>query len=94
MWKPKLEEKYEKLIMTSGFENNQSFYSTAAFSRGMKAFNERMINVCHQYNIPCIELSLPKTTASFYDDFHFNESGADLVSNEIYNYLSSKGILK
>jgi lysophospholipase L1-like esterase len=93
MWKPGLERKYEELIMTSGFQNNESFYSTKAFSEGMNLFNERLISICKTYNVPCINLNLPKTTQSFYDDFHFNESGAKLVSNEIYTYLSKNHLI-
>jgi lysophospholipase L1-like esterase len=90
MWKPSLEPQYEKLIMTSGFQNNEAFYSTIAFSRGMDLFNERLLKICKANNIPCLDLKLPKTTESFYDDFHFNESGARLVSNRIFTFLKQK----
>lgn len=91
MWKPNLEEKYEKLMLTSGFENNEKFYTTEALYRGMEEFNKRTIDICKQNNIPFIELNLPKTTESFYDDFHFNESGAELTASQISKVL--KGIL-
>ena len=92
MWKPNLEPQYEELLLTSGFENNENFYSTEAFYHGMEAFNERLKTVCAQQNIPCIDLQLPKTTESFYDDFHFNESGAKLTAAQISREL--KEILK
>ena len=88
MWRPDLEEKYEELMVTSGFENNEAFYSTTAFYGGMNEFNERLQRVCAQENIPCIDLQLPKTTESFYDDFHFNESGAKLASEQIAKELN------
>lgn len=87
MWKPDLEKKYEDLIITSGFANNEAFYSTTALYEGMEIFNERLKTICKRNNIPCIDLDLPKTTASFYDDFHFNESGAELVSDQIAEFL-------
>ncbi|WP_299887499.1 SGNH/GDSL hydrolase family protein [uncultured Lacinutrix sp.] len=88
MWKPNLEEKYEKLLLTSGFKDNKKFYSTEAFYNGMRAFNERLIATCKENNISYIDIEdLPKTTVSFYDDFHFNESGAKLVSEKIYKGL-------
>lgn len=87
MWKPNLEPQYEDLMLTSGFANNEAFYSTAAFYRGMEAFNERLKSVCKQQNIAYIDLQLPKTTESFYDDFHFNESGAELASDQISKEL-------
>ncbi|WAC03775.1 hypothetical protein N7U66_10350 [Lacinutrix neustonica] len=80
------------MMVTSGFANNEAFYSTNAFYKGMEAFNERLKTVCDRNNIAYIDLKLPKTTASFYDDFHFNESGALLASDQIYQAL--KPLLK
>lgn len=87
MWRPDLEPEYEELMLTSGFENNEAFYSTKALYEGMEVFNERLKLVCNQQNIPCIDLQLPKTTESFYDDFHFNESGAKLTAYQISKEL-------
>ncbi|QHI38128.1 hypothetical protein IMCC3317_35140 [Kordia antarctica] len=87
MWKPDLEKKYEDLMVTSGFANNEAFYSTKAFYEGMEVFNERLMKVCDQNNISYVDLKLPKTTESFYDDFHFNESGAELTSDQIAQSL-------
>lgn len=92
MWKPNLEPQYEKLMLTSGFKDNEKFYTTEAFYHGMEAFNAKTIAICKENNIPCIALDLPKTTASFYDDFHFNESGAELLSEQLSTAL--KGLLK
>ncbi|MBC8753032.1 SGNH/GDSL hydrolase family protein [Kordia sp. YSTF-M3] len=87
MWKPNLEAQYEKLMLTSGFANNEAFYSTEALYHGMEAFNQRLKTVCDRNSVSYINLELPKTTASFYDDFHFNESGANLASDEISKAL-------
>ncbi|MDN3664294.1 SGNH/GDSL hydrolase family protein [Algibacter miyuki] len=87
MWKPNLEKKYEDLIVTSGFANNEAFYSTRSLHEGMAIFNTRLKAVCKKNNVSCLDLQLPKTTASFYDDFHFNESGAELASDQIADYL-------
>ena len=92
MWKPNLEPQYEELMLTSGFENNEAFYSTTALYGGMEKFNQLLKTICAQNNIPCIDLQLPKTTESFYDDFHFNESGAELTAEQITKEL--KQILK
>ncbi len=87
MWKPNLEAQYEKLMLTSGFANNEAFYSTEALYNGMEAFNERLKTVCDRNTISYINLELPKTTESFYDDFHFNESGAELAAEQISKEL-------
>ena len=87
MWQPNLKPEYEKLLLSSGFLNNTQFYSTEAFNRGMKQFNTITEKLCNENNVDYIKLSLPKSTESFYDDFHFNESGANLVASKIAEYL-------
>lgn len=92
IWKENLEPKYEQLLLTSGFENNSHFYSTSALNEGMKKFNEALKETCSKNNIEYIELNLPKNTTVFYDDYHFNESGAIIMATEIYNNLLKKSV--
>ncbi|MHA7057569.1 SGNH/GDSL hydrolase family protein [Aquimarina sp. M1] len=93
MWKKNLEPEYEKLLLTSGSANSDDFYSTAALSTGMSVFNERLKTVCDRNNISYIDLDLPKTTESFYDDLHFNESGAELVADKVFQFISYENVL-
>ncbi len=62
---------------------------------GMDAFNERLLKVCKDEKIHCIDLEkdIPKNLDYFYDDMHFNEKGADLVAEKISNYIE-KNILQ
>ncbi len=90
LWKPNLEKAYDDLLITSGFKNNTSFYTPSALSTGMIFFNERLKKVCLENSVDCIDLEIPKTTEAFYDDLHFNESGAKLVSNQIHEFLRYK----
>lgn len=65
MWKPNLEQKYEDLIVTSGFSNNEAFYSTEALYHGMELFNQRLKTVCDTNNISYLDLKLPKPQRHF-----------------------------
>jgi len=89
LWKPNLEKQYDQLLTASGFSNNTSFYSPTALDKGMTFFNEALKETCYDNEVNCINLQAPKTSAVFYDDMHFNESGARLVSDKIYEFLIS-----
>jgi hypothetical protein len=54
-------------------------------AEGMSAFNKRLIEVSKSNNITCLEL--PQPTEIFYDDVHFNELGAELISDQIVTSL-------
>lgn len=64
-------------------EKNHAYYSAKALNQAMQLYNERMKNFCASHQqIKFIDLALqfPKDTSVFYDDCHFNESGARKVS--------------
>ncbi len=63
--------------------------STANLAVGMEAFNRAMLDFCHAEGIGCIDLAAacPKDKSVFYDDAHFNESGARIVANTIVDWL-------
>ena len=48
------------------------------------------MTVCDTYNIPVLDLQLPKDQTIFYDDMHFNESGAEIVAEKVYQFLKTK----
>lgn len=64
-------------------EINHAYYSASALNKAASLYNERMKNFCSAYpQIKFIDLvaQLPKDTSVFYDDCHFNESGARKVA--------------
>lgn len=88
MWQAKASEEMEKLFLfgwVGSPEKATEYYSTKALAEGMKLYNEALLEVCGERKVSCIDLAkkLPKTTESFYDDVHFNESGARLVAKEV-----------
>ncbi len=61
------------------------YYSPSALARGMKMFNDALLDVCHRHQIFCIDLAarVPKERRYFFDDMHFSEAGARLVSDVV-----------
>jgi len=82
LWRENLEPELEKRIIACGFDGDSHFfYNTKVMSEGMAAFNKRLFEVCKSNKITCLQLSQP--TEIFYDDVHFNELGAELISDQI-----------
>jgi hypothetical protein len=67
------------------------YYSPKALASGMRMFNDVLKSSTSTHNIMCIDIAdkLPKDTSVFYDDCHFNESGARKVADEILSQLKS-----
>jgi hypothetical protein len=72
------------------------YYSTAALAEGMARYNEVMRQVCQRRNVECIDLArdMKSDLSVFYDDCHFNISGADQLSQMLAEYLLNTAPLK
>ncbi len=96
MWQENLPSELERLLWFGGigdFMNtpNQSYYSVEALEEGITKYNEVTLKLCSENeHIECIDLAskLPKDTSVFYDDVHFNEQGAELVANIVFEFLN------
>lgn len=89
MYRPDLTEAEENLFWGGAGPGRKYFYTSQAMIDGMARYNQRMLEVCQQRQVECIDLAsaLPKNTTVFYDEVHFNENGSRLVSDMIANYL-------
>jgi len=94
MWKPGLSEELNSLLWLGGVGDIWSesgkpyYYSVEALANGMKQYNDLLLRVCRQRGIESVDLSyLAKDTTVFYDDVHFNESGARKVSSVLASYF-------
>lgn len=97
MWKPSLSKELEALLWMGGIGNYQTeshkvYYSSEALEKGMDKYNNILLEICRERQVECIDLSsiLEKDTTVFYDDDHFNESGAKKVSTVLSNYILSR----
>ncbi len=90
MWRADLNQ-YEKSLLWFGAADLgfSRYYSFQALAKGMNEYNARMLKVCAERRVECIDLAaqLPKNTSAFFDDVHFNENGARLVTRAIASAL-------
>jgi len=96
LWQDSLSENLSALLWMGGIgkyqeQNGGVYYSPKALAAGMRMFNETLKSTTLTHNILYIDIAgkLPKDTSVFYDDCHFNESGARKVADEILSQLKS-----
>ncbi len=94
LWRSDLPKNLAALLWLGGIgdfqkESGKPYYSVEALLEGMEAYNNVLRQICHQREVECIDLSsmLEKDTSVFYDDVHFNESGARKVSSILSKYI-------
>ena len=60
--------------------------------RGMRAYNDTLLDVCKARGVECIDLAgiLPKNGTIFYDDVHFSDKGSLMTADVVFKYLSQK----
>ncbi|WP_299887496.1 GDSL-type esterase/lipase family protein [uncultured Lacinutrix sp.] len=89
LWQKNLSDKYKTLLAARAHYNKTPLYTGEALNKIMTIFNKRLIKVCIQTNTEYIDLQLPKNQTIFYDDMHFNESGAEIVAEKVYQFLKN-----
>ena len=97
LWKPEGTTPEETQTLMFGLVGPQrskatDFYAAAALAEGMARYNEVLRRVCRENNIECIDLAakLKPDLSVFYDDFHFNISGAGQVAQVVADHLLAK----
>ena len=91
LWKAHMTAENEALLTAGGVGSRDEwctkeiYYSPAALARGMKMFNDVLRDVCDRRKIFCIDLAadVPKDRRYFFDDMHYSEAGARLVSDVV-----------
>lgn len=104
MWADPMDPADAAVLLAGGVGPNnvwcdeQRYFSPRALAEGMAAFNEVLLEVCRDRRLFCIDLAaeVPKRRTYFYDDMHFNEAGAalvsDVVSRHLLDYLAGSGM--
>jgi len=89
MWRPDLTQSEQDLLLYGQKSDDKIYYSVEALMAGLAAYNERLLEICGERQVECIDLAaaLPQDTTVFYDDIHFNESGAEQVARMIAGYM-------
>lgn len=90
IWQAESPAHIEALLWMGGTGHYQArrsrtYYASETLHAGMAAYNDRLKRVCKRRGTPCIDLAavLPRDTSIFYDDVHFNETGARAVADAV-----------
>jgi len=61
------------------------YYSPRALAEGMAMFNHVLLDVCRDLELFCVDLAseVPKRARYYFDDMHYSDAGADLVSDVV-----------
>lgn len=96
LWAPEISAEHRRLLHMGGTSGargvvQRTYYSVASLAEGMARYNAVLLEVCEEHSLHCVDLakSVPRDTTIFYDDLHFNESGARYVASEITNAILS-----
>ena len=92
MWRSDLNDEEKRLLWFGwiGREYDPIGYLTASdAASAMDTYNQELLSVCREDALECLDLAvaIPKDVNSFYDDAHFNESGARAVAEFVTEYL-------
>lgn len=94
MWRSDLDSSSARLLWFGGlgdFQRQQSatYFSVDALARAMAAFNDELLAACARNGARCLDLAplVPRDSLHFYDDVHFNESGAAAVGAALVPWI-------
>ena len=94
LWRSGMTQEDMDLLWMGGIGSFQlgkghKYYSASSLDKIMQQYNETLLDVCRKRAIDCIDLArtLPKDRTVFYDDVHFNESGARQVAESLFRYI-------
>ena len=96
LWGPEMFAQHRRLLWMGEVgnapgEGRRTYYSAASLAEGMARYNAVLLEVCEENSLPCVDLAkdVPRDTTIFYDDVHFNESGARYVAEKIATSILS-----
>lgn len=94
LWRADLSEEERGLLWMGGVGKfldrpGSTYYEASVLERMLNEYNQALLRVCVEEKLSCLDLAkrVPKTTAAFYDDVHFNEAGARVVAKAVGEHL-------
>lgn len=93
LWRTDLTPAEEDLLWAGYGPDRRFFYTVKALIAGINTYNDKLLEICTRQQVECIDLAgaIPKDATVFYDDMHFNESGAMQVAEVVTDYLLNLG---
>lgn len=90
IWRADLPPELDRLLWLGGrgdFMNEkvEAYYTVEALAAGMTAYNAVTARVAERVGVEFVDLAaqLPQDTSIYYDDVHFNETGARAVAEVV-----------
>ena len=73
-------------------KQTKSTYSAATYWKFLKVYNKELLAICEREMAECFDLAsaVPHSSDYFYDVGHFNEKGAQLVADQVSQYLRTQ----
>lgn len=101
LWSATLSPELDGLLWMGGFGDDKKkpaafYYSASALADGLAQYNHTLRAVASAQGVECIDTAaaLPRDTTVFYDDCHFNESGARAMAKVVAAGLLAREPLK
>ena len=94
IWREGFPEDQEWILWMGGIgdyleQPGSVYYSIGMLGEAMEKYNTVLLATCESEGVDCLDLAstLPKDLDTFYDDVHFNKSGAQRVRDALGAYL-------
>ena len=95
IWRDDLPQEMRDRLWFGGQDNftsgePRSYYSVGVLAEAMALYNSKLLQICSERDLDCIDLAamLPQDDTVYYDDVHFNESGARQVADKVTPVLA------
>ena len=90
LWREGLTEEEKAMLWMGGVGDFRSrpgslYYEPEALAEGMSAYNRRLLDVCRDTGVQCLDLAaaIPRTPEFFWDDCHFTDAGQARVAEAV-----------
>jgi lysophospholipase L1-like esterase len=97
LWRNGLTEAERRTLWMGGIGDFQAepgavYYTAGALAEALAAYNRTILEVCARTGTACLDLApgLKQDLSVFYDDCHFNESGARQVGKAVAEFLKAR----
>jgi lysophospholipase L1-like esterase len=100
MYNDSLDQFQKSLLWMGGagqfmHQDIDTYYSPSSLDKILKEFNKVILETTMKSAVACIDISnIESDTTSFYDDCHFNESGAQKVAKIIHQALIDQKLVR
>ena len=76
-------------LFWTGDDGHGRYFTIGQLRKGLDEYNQKLKEVCLRENVPCIDVtSMNGRVDCFYDEYHFNETGAREVARLVADGLS------